>query len=120
VPITTTVAISILCAIGFHELFNWKPDVRSWRWKITVLLPQIALLGAWLPSPVTLIIFIAAALSLTNNIVGWSMFLMLNDKKILGENRSKSYLWNVGIMIQVTLLNSVAIMWVLNRFGMWE
>lgn len=119
VPITTTVAMSIACAIGIHEIFGWKPDVRSWRWKLCILMPQIALLGAWLPSPVILIIIIAAFLSLTNNIVGWSMFMMLNDKEALGENRSKSYGWNVGILVQVTLLNCVAIMWVFNRMGLW-
>ncbi len=95
VPITTTVATSIACAIGVHEIFGWKPDVRSWRWKLCILMPQIALLGAWLPSPVILIIIIAAFLSLTNNVVGWSMFMMPNDKEALGENRSKSYGWNI-------------------------
>jgi len=119
VPITTTVGMSIACAVGLHEAFSWDPDVRSWRWKLSVLLPQIALLGAFLPNPIGLIIFIAALLSLTNNLVGWSFFLLLNDRKALGENRSRSYFWNVGILIQVTLLNAVAIMWVLNRLGMW-
>ncbi len=119
VPITTTVAMSIACAIGMHEAFGWRPDVRSWRWMACILLPQIALLGAWLPSPVLLIIVIAAFLSLTNNIVGWSFFLLLNDPKVMGKNRSKSYIWNIGILLQITLLNSVAIMWVFNRLGYW-
>ena len=37
VPITTTVAMSIACAIGLHEIFGWKPDVRSVRWKLCIL-----------------------------------------------------------------------------------
>ncbi|PCI54360.1 MAG: hypothetical protein COB36_10240 [Alphaproteobacteria bacterium] len=119
VPLTTTVAMSIACAIGLHEIFGWRPDVRSIKWKLCILLPQVGLLGALLPSPVLLIIVIAAFLSLTNNIVGWSMFLLLNDKDVMQENRSKSYIWNVGILIQITVLNCVAIMWVFNRFGMW-
>ncbi len=119
VPVTTTAAISIACAIGLHEAFGWRPDVRSWRWKACILLPQIALLGAWLPSPVLLIIIIAAFLSLTNNIVGWSFFLLLNDPKVMDKNRSKSYIWNIGILLQITLLNCVAIMWVFNRLGFW-
>lgn len=119
VPITTTVALSIACAIGVHEAFGWEPDVRSWRWKATILMPQVALLGAWLPSPVLIIIVIAAFLSLTNNIVGWSFFLLLNDPKVLGKNRSKSWTWNTGILVQITLMNCVAIMWVFNRFGLW-
>lgn len=119
VPITTTVGMSIACAVGMHEAFGWDPDVRSWRWKACILLPQLALLGAFMPNPIGLIIVIAALLSLTNNIVGWSFYLLFNDRKILGTNRSKSYLWNLGILVQVTLLNAVAIMWVLNRLGLW-
>lgn len=119
VPITTSVIMCIACAIGMHEALGWKPDVRSWRWKICLLMPQIALLGAWLPSPVLIIIVIAAFLSLTNNIVGWSFYLLLNDSKVLGENRSKSWAWNAGILLQITLLNCVAIMWVFNRMGLW-
>lgn len=120
VPITTTVAMSIACAVGLHEAFGWRPDVRSVRWKACILLPQIALFAAWAPSPVLLIIVIAAFLALTNNIVGWSFYLLLNDKEALGENRSKSFLWNFGVLVQVTLLNCVAIMWIFNRIGLWE
>lgn len=119
VPITTTVVMCIACAIGVHEMMGWKVNVRSWRWKLCLLLPQVGLFGAFLPSPVWLIIVIAAFLSLTNNIVGWSFFLLLNDRDVMKENRSKSYIWNIGILIQVTLLNSVAIMWVFNRLGLW-
>ena len=119
VPITTTVALGIVCAVGMHETFGWDPDVRSWRWKACVLLPQIALLGAFLPSPLTLIIIIAAFLALSNNVVGWSFFLLLNDPEVMGGHRSKSYAWNLGILLQITLLNCVAAMWVFNRLGLW-
>jgi len=119
VPITTTVGMSIACAIGMHEAFGWQPDVRSWRWKACILLPQVALFAAWLPSPVLLIIVIAALLSLSNNVVGWSFYLMLNDKGVLGSDCPRSYLWNLGVLVQITLLNCVAIMWVFNRLGLW-
>ncbi|MEM6414430.1 MAG: divalent metal cation transporter [Pseudomonadota bacterium] len=120
VPITTTVGMSIACAVGVHEMMGWDPDVKSWRWKLSILAPQIGLLAAFAPSPIFLIILIAAALSLSNNIVSWSLFLLLNDKEVLGANRSRSYFWNLGILVQITLLNGVAIMWVLNRFGLWN
>ena len=120
VPITSTVGLCLLSAIAIHEVFGWEPDVRSWRWKISLLAPQVALLAAWYPSPVTLIIIIAAALSLTNNVVGWSFYLMLNDKNVMGDDRSKSYLWNLGVMVQITLLNVVAITYVFNRLGWWQ
>ena len=119
VPITTTVGMSLACAVAVHEAMGWKADVTSWRWKIAVLLPQIGLVAAWLPSPVLLIIVVAAFLTLSNNIVGWSFYLMFNDKKIFKENRIKSYFWNMGILTQVTLLNVVAIIYVFNRLNWW-
>jgi Mn2+/Fe2+ NRAMP family transporter len=119
VPVTTSVVLGIICAMAMHEIFEWEPDVRSRRWKLCVLMPQIALLGAFLPSPILLIIVIAALLSVTNNMVGWSFFLLLNDREVMHEHRSKSYLWNLGILVQITLLNCVAIMWVYNRLGYW-
>ncbi|MEM7570870.1 MAG: divalent metal cation transporter, partial [Pseudomonadota bacterium] len=119
VPITSSVVLGIVCAIGTHEAFGWTPDVRSWRWIACLLAPQIGLFGAFFPSPLALIIIIAAVLSLTNNIIGWTFYLMLNDREVMGEDRSQSWLWNAGIMVQITLLNSVAITYVLNRLGLW-
>ncbi|MEQ9270142.1 MAG: divalent metal cation transporter [Haliea sp.] len=119
VPITTSVMLGVICAMAMHEIFEWEPDVSSLRWKLCILMPQVALFGAFLPSPILLIIVIAALLSVTNNVVGWSFFLLLNDREVMHENRSKSYIWNLGILVQVTLLNCVAIIWVFNRMGLW-
>jgi len=119
VPLTSSVVLGIICAMGLHEVFGWQPDVRSTRWQLCVLAPQVALLAVFFPSPVFLIIIIAALLSLTNNVVGWSFFLLLNDRTVLGDDRCRSYLWNLGILVQLTLLNGVAILWVFNRLGMW-
>lgn len=119
VPITTTVGMSLACAMAIHEAFGWKPDVKSWRWRISALLPQIGFLAVWYPRPIWLVIAIGAFLSLTNNIVGWSFYLLLNDKRVLGENRSKSYVWNLGILLQITLLNCIAIIYIFNRLGWW-
>jgi Mn2+/Fe2+ NRAMP family transporter len=119
VPITTTVGMSLACAMAVHEAFGWEVDVRSWRWKAAALLPQIGFLAVWYPRPVWLVIAIGAFLSLTNNVVGWSMYLLLNDRRVLGKDRSRSYLWNLGIMLQITLLNGIAILYVFNRLGWW-
>jgi manganese transport protein len=119
VPITTTVGMSLACAMAIHEAFGWKPDVKSWRWRISALLPQIGFLAVWYLRPIWLVIAIGAFLSLTNNIVGWSFYLLLNDKRVLGENRSKSYVWNLGILLQITLLNCIAIIYIFNRLGWW-
>jgi Mn2+/Fe2+ NRAMP family transporter len=119
VPVTTTVGMSLAGAIAIHEAFGWEPDTRSWRWRICALLPQIGFLAVWYPRPVWLVIAIAAFLSLSITVVGWSFYLLLNDRKVLGEDRCKSYWWNVGILLQITLLNSVAIIYIFNRLGWW-
>lgn len=119
VPITTTVGMSLAGAMAIHEALGWEPDTDSWRWKVTALLPQIGFLAVWYPRPVWLIIIIGAFLSLTNNIVGWSVYLLLNDRRALGEDRCKSYLWNLGILLQITLLNCVALIYVFNRLDWW-
>jgi Mn2+/Fe2+ NRAMP family transporter len=119
VPITTTVGMSLAGTIALHEAFGWQPDPRSWRWRAAILLPQVGFLAAWFPSPLLLVIIIAGLLSVTNNVVGWSLYLLFNDREVLGEHRSRSYLWNLGILAQVTLLNLVAIAYVFNRLGWW-
>ena len=119
VPVSTTVGMSIAGAIAIHEAFGWKPDTSSLRWRVTALLPQIGFLAVWFPRPIWMVIAIAAFLSLATNVVGWSFYLLLNDRRLLGEDRSRSYLWNLGIMLQLTLLNCVAIVYVFNRLGWW-
>ena len=119
VPISTTVGMGIAGAIAIHEALGWEPDTRSWRWKVCALLPQIGFLAVWFDRPIWLVIAIAAFLSLATNIVGWSFYLLLNDRRLLGEDRSKSYFWNLGIMLQLTLLNCIAIVYVFNRLGWW-
>jgi Mn2+/Fe2+ NRAMP family transporter len=119
VPITTTVGMSLAGAIAIHEAFGWEPDTSSWRWRICALLPQIGFLAVWYPRPVWLVIAIAAFLSLSNNIVGWSFYLLLNDRKVLGEDRCKSYGWNAGILSLICLLNAVALIYLFNRLGWW-
>ena len=119
VPVTTTVGMSIAGAIAIHEAMGWEPDTRSWRWRVCALLPQLGFLAVWYPRPVWLVVAIAAFLSLSNNIVGWSFYLLLNDRRALGEDRCKSYLWNLGIMLLLTLLNGVALIYIFNRLGWW-
>ena len=119
VPLTTTVGMSIAGAMTLHEALGWKADPTSWRWRLSALLPQVAFIAVWYPRPVWLVIVIGAFLSLSNNIVGWSMYLLLNDRRVLGEDRCTSYLWNLGVMLEITLLNSLAIVYVYNRIGWW-
>lgn len=119
VPVTTTVGMSLAGAIAIHEAFGWEPDTSSWRWRVSALLPQIGFLAVWYPRPVWLVIAIAAFLSLSNNIVGWSFYLLLNDRRVLGDDRCKSYGWNIGVLLLICLLNAVALIYVFNRLGWW-
>lgn len=120
VPVTSTVVMSVAGAMAMHEAFGWEPDTSSWRWRICILLPQLALVGAFNVDPVWFVVAVAAAMSMANTVVGWSMYLLLNDRKVLGRDRTGSYVWNLGILLQVTLLNAVAITWVFNRLGWWS
>jgi len=119
VPISTTVGMSIAGAMAIHEAFGWEHDTSRWRWRAAALLPQVGFLAVWYPRPVFLVIAIGAFLSLTDNIVAWSFYLLLNDENAIGEGRSHSRFWNLGLMLQVTLLNSIAIIYVFNRLGWW-
>jgi manganese transport protein len=118
-PINTTVGMSIATAIAIHEAFGWTADTQSWRWTVTALLPQVGILGVWYPRPLWLVIVIGAFLSVTKNFVGWSFYLLLNDRRVLGEHRCQSYWWNLGVMLNVTLLNCMVIAYVLSRMGLW-
>ena len=120
VPVTSTVVMSVAGAMAMHEAFGWEPDTSSWRWRACILLPQLALVGAFNVNPVSFVIAVAAAMSLANTVVGWSMYLLLNDRKVLGRDRTGSYVWNLGILLQVTLLNAVAITYVFNKLGWWS
>ncbi len=101
--------MSLAGAMALHEAFGWEPKIDSWRWRLAALAPQIGFLAVWYQRPLWLVIAIGAFLSLTDNIVAWSFYLLLNDKRVLGENRCRSYLWNLGLLLQITLLNSIAI-----------
>ncbi|MGH9348118.1 MAG: divalent metal cation transporter [Vicinamibacterales bacterium] len=118
-PISTTVGMSIATAIVIHEAFGWPADTSSLRWKISALLPQIGFLGVWYSRPIWLVIMIGAFLSLTKHFVGWSYYLLLNDPRALGCHTSGSYVWNAGMMLEVTLLNCVSISFVLTLLGLW-
>ncbi|MBA2304939.1 MAG: divalent metal cation transporter [Acidobacteria bacterium] len=118
-PITTMVGMSIAGAIAIHEAFGWTPDTASWRWKFAALLPQIGFLGVWYPRPLWLIILIGAFLSLTQNFAAWSFYLLLNDRAALGEDRCRSFGWNLGLALNITLVNCVAILYLMSQLHMW-
>ena len=119
VPITTIVGLGLLTAIAIHEAMGWEPDTASWRWKVCALLPQVGVLAAWYGRPIWLIIIVGAFLSLTQNFVGWSYYLLLNDKAVLGERRSRSAFWNAGMLLDITLINCVSVIYLLTLLKIW-
>lgn len=119
VPITSIVGLNIVCAIGFHEAFNWRPDVTTLRWKVCALLPSMGFLAVWTSRPLWLVIFVTAFISLTNNFAAWSIFLLVNDPKIMKGNRVKSYFWNLGMLLALCFVNAGAIVYVFNRLGLF-
>ena len=120
VPITSIVGLNIVCAMGFFEAFGWKPDVDSWRWKICALIPSLGFLAVWTDRPLWLVIFVTAFISLTNNFAAWSIFLLANDKEVLGKNTVGSYFWNLGMLLAICYTNASAIVYVFNRLGIFH
>lgn len=117
VPITSIVGLNIVCAIGFFEAFGWKPDVKSLRWKVCALLPSTGFLAVWTQRPLWLVILITAFISLTNNFAGWSVFLLVNDQRVMNGDRIKNYFWNLGMLVALCFVNAGAIVYVFNRLG---
>lgn len=120
VPITSIVGLNIVCAMGIFEAFGWQPDVKSLRWKICALLPSTGFLAVWTSRPIWLVILVTAFISLTNNFAGWSIFLLVNDKKVMHKDTVGNYFWNLGIMLAICFVNAAAIAYVFNRLGMFS
>ncbi|MEM8942643.1 MAG: divalent metal cation transporter [Pseudomonadota bacterium] len=122
VPLTTTVAMSIAGATAVFDALGWSREERPWAWRLLALAPQLAIVAVWFPSvrPLWLVIGLAALMTLTNNFVAWSLYLLLNDDEVLPRDRQPGAFWNAGIALHITFLNCAAALFVLNRFGVWQ
>lgn len=110
----TTIAAQSLCrALG-------KPlDPNSKLWKVGILLPQIGFLGAYIGKPMWAVILVAGMQSVLSWISGSSWFLLANDRRFLGQHVVKNYLYNVGVLISVVVLNMTFVIFVLTELGVW-
>ena len=119
VPLTTTIAMSLAGAMALFDALNLDRERQPWLWRALVLLPQVALIAIWVPEirPLWLVVGLAALMVLTNNIVAWSLYLLLNDDRVLERRRQPGFLWNLGIVVHASFLNCAAILYVFNRFG---
>ena len=119
VPLTTTVAMSLAGAMAVFDALKLDRDARPWLWRGLVLLPQLALVALWVPGirPLWLVVGLAALMVLTNNIVAWSLYLLLNDDRVLARDRQPGFWWNLGIVVHASFLNCAAILYVFNRLA---
>lgn len=119
VPLTTTIAMSLAGAMAVFDALDLSREQRPWLWRALVLLPQLALIAIWVPEirPLWLVVGLAALMVLTNNIVAWSLYLLLNDDRVVEKNRQPGFFWNLGIVVHASFLNCAAILYVFNRFG---
>ncbi len=119
VPLTTTIAMSLAGALAVFDAFGLDRAERPWLWRGLVLLPQVALLAVWIPEvrPLWLVVGLAALMVLSNNIVAWSMYLLLNDDRVVERARQPGLFWNFGIVTHATFLNCAAILYVFNRLS---
>lgn len=117
VPLTTTVAMSLAGAMAVFDAFGLERRERPWLWRGLVMLPQLALVAVWVPEirPLWLVVGLAALMVLTNNLVAWSLYLLLNDDRVLSRDKQPGFGWNLGIVTHATFLNCAAILYVMNR-----
>jgi len=57
--------------------------------------------------------------SLFNWISGNSWYLLGNDVRYLGRKVIQSRIFNIGVLISITILNTVFVTYLLTQIGVW-
>lgn len=117
--ISTMVGLSILAATSFCQSLNLEADSKKWYWTALLLSPHIGFLGAFFGKPVAVVITVAAMQSIFNWLSGMSWYLLGNDVRYLGKKVIQSRIFNIGILITITILNVVFITFILSKIGVW-
>lgn len=65
------------------------------------------------------VIAVAAMQSIFNWISGMSWYLLGNDVRYLGKKVIQSRIFNIGILVTITILNVVFITFILSKLGVW-
>ena len=118
------------CAMRTHPGIRWRPpglrpssrrarrasgDIpRNAAELARALVPLLGETGA---SYAFMIGFLAVPVTST---IGLCLLSAMGIHEVMGDARSKSRIWNLGIMVQIALLNCVAITYVFNRLSWWQ
>lgn len=117
--ISTMVGLSIVASTTFCQSLNLEPDSKKWYWSALLLSPHIGFLGAFFGKPVMVVITVAAMQSIFNWLSGMSWYLLGNDFRYLGKKVIQSRIFNIGILVTITILNVVFITFILSKLGVW-
>ena len=117
--ISTMIGLSIVAATTFCQSFNLEPDPAKWYWAVLILSPHIGFLGAFFGKPVMVVITVAAMQSIFNWLSGMSWYLLGNDIRYLGKKVVQSRIFNIGILLSITILNMVFLTFILSKLGVW-
>lgn len=117
--VSSMIGLSATCATSFYQSFNIPRNTKAWYHPLIVLAPQIGCLGVFFGKPVTIVVTVAAMQSLFNWISGNSWYLLGNDPRYLGKKIIKSRIFNLGILIGISILNIVFITFVMSKIGVW-
>ena len=119
IVISTMIGMSTIAAQSLCYALGKPADPNSKTWKIGLLLTQVGLLGAYIGKPMWAVIFVAGLQSVFSWVSGSSWFLLSNDRRFLGKHVTKNYLFNLGVLVSVVVLNLTFVTFVLTKLGVW-
>lgn len=113
------IGMSTIAAQSLCRAFGKPLDPHSKLWKFGLISTQIGFLGAYIGKPMWAVILVAGLQSCFSWVSGSSWFLLANDRKFLGKHVVKNYLYNIGVLISVVVLNLTFVTFVLTELGVW-
>ena len=116
---TYALGMSTIAAQSLCRAFGRPLDPHSKLWKFGLISTQIGFLGAYIGKPMWAVILVAGLQSCFSWVSGSSWFLLANDRKFLGRHVVKNYLFNLGVLISVVVLNLTFVTFVLTELGVW-
>ena len=119
ITVSTMIGMSTIAAQSLCRAFGKPLDPHSALWKFGIISTQIGFLGAYIGKPMWAVILVAGLQSCFSWVSGSSWFLLANDRKFLGKHVVKNYLYNLGILVSVIVLNLTFVIFVLTKLGVW-
>lgn len=119
ITVSTMIGMSTIAAQSLCRAFGKPLDPHSKLWKFGILSSQIGFLGAFIGKPMWAVILVAGMQSVFSWVSGSSWFLLANDRRFLGKHVVKNYLFNLGVLVSVVVLNLTFVTFVLTELGVW-